>query len=321
MKRWNQKELADFNEGRHFHLHELLGAHRVGGVAGGATLFRVWAPAVRQVSLVGDFNKWDTTSHPMSRVPGTDVWRVVVPGAHVGQRYKYRLQTVSGAWVDKADPFAISAEIAPCSASQVDRRAYRWRDSDWMGVRQQRNPWEQPMSVYEVHLGSWGRHATKGEPLYRAIAKPLARYVQQLGFTHVELMPVMEHPYYPSWGYQVTGYFAPTSRYGGASDLKYLVDTLHRAGIGVIFDWVPAHFPTDEHGLYRFNGEAVFEHPDPRRGWHPDWTTAIFDFGKPEIRSFLFSSAMYWIEQFHADGLRVDAVASMLYLDYSRKGW
>jgi 1,4-alpha-glucan branching enzyme len=319
MKIWNQTSISDFHEGRHFELHEFFGAHRVGGSNGGSTVFRVWAPGVQQVSVVGDFNGWDTQSNPMTRLDGSDVWRVSVPKVKIGQCYKYRLQTNDGTWIEKSDPFAIQGEVAPNTASMVQSRSYRWSDRKWMNTRQQVNPWQQAMSIYEVHLGSWGHQANGDEPLYRAIAKPLAKYVRDLGFTHVELMPIMEHPYYPSWGYQVTGYFAATARYGGVNDLKYLVDTLHKAGIGVIFDWVPAHFPTDAHGLYKFNGESIFEHPDPRRGWHPDWTTAIFDFGKPEVRSFLFSSAMYWIEHFHADGLRVDAVASMLYLDYSRK--
>ena len=314
MRKWTPKDMARFRAGQHFELHQLLGAHWLGP----HVVFRVWAPEAVRVVVVGDFNDWDATTTPMTRVLGSDVWRIVDPGVAIGSCYKFRIQGPNGQWVEKADPMAISSEVPPRSASRIAQRSYRWRDASWMTQRAQ-DTLTRAVSVYEVHLGSWGHHYPSNDtPLYRSIAEPLAEYAVEMGFTHVELMPIMEHPYYPSWGYQVTGYFAPTARYGSPEDFKYLVDTLHRHGIGVILDWVPAHFPSDGHGLYQFNGEAVYEHPDPRKGWHPDWTTAIFDYGRPEVRSFLLSSAWYWIDAFHADGLRVDAVASMLYLDYSR---
>ncbi|MCO4747317.1 MAG: 1,4-alpha-glucan branching protein GlgB [Proteobacteria bacterium] len=316
MRSWTQDDLDRFHRGQHFDLHTLLGAHWTGQ----AVVFRVWAPGASRVSVVGDFNGWETDASPMVKLEGSEIWRVRVSGVPVGACYKFRIQSArDGSWVEKADPMAIQSEVPPRSASKVAARGHRWKDVGWMKRRDAEDPWTQALSVYEVHLGSWGRQVqAEDQPLYRAIAEPLADYAVEMGFTHVELMPVMEHPYYPSWGYQVTGYFAPTSRYGSPEDFKALVETLHRRGIGVILDWVPAHFPSDGHGLFKFNGDAIYEHPDPRRGWHPDWSTAIFDYGRPEVRSFLLSSAWYWIEQFHADGLRVDAVASMLYLDYSR---
>lgn len=299
-----------FHQGQHHDLHLFLGARP----SCTGYEFSVWAPQAAEVSVVGDFNGWDPGTNRAERF-GDGVWFASCPDAKTGQRYKYRVVTPSGEPVLKADPFGTLHEDAPATASVLHQSSHGWRDRRWIKGRMR--PWESPISIYEVHLGSW-RALDSTEPLYRAIAEPLIRYVVETGYTHVELLPVMEHPFYGSWGYQVTGYFAATARYGSPDDLRFLIDELHRAGIGVILDWVPAHFPADEHGLARFDGTALFEHPDPRRGWHPDWQTHVFDFDRPEVRSFLTSSAMYWLEEFHADGLRVDAVASMLYLDYSR---
>ena len=306
-----------WNEGteRRAQLH--LGAHQDGDGSDVA----VWAPNAREVHLVGDLDGWGGHAHPLSPVGSSGVWAAHVPGLVAGERYKFRLRSPHGEQLDKADPFARRAEFAPGTASIVDTGHHEFRDDDWMATRADRSGPGRPCSVYEVHLGSWGRTlAAEGRfPTYRELGPALAQHAVAHGFTHVELMPVMEHPFYGSWGYQVTGFFAPTSRYGTPADLMTMIDDLHAEGVGVILDWVPSHFPTDAHGLARFDGTHLFEHADPRQGHHPDWDSAIFNYGRSEVRSFLISSALHWIEQFHADGLRVDAVASMLYLDYSRR--
>ena len=311
-------DLHLIGEGRHEGLWNVLGAHvreydgPMGPVRG--TSFAVWAPNARAVRLVGDFNRWDASAHPMRSLGSTGVWELYVPGVAEGNRYKFEILGSDGSRRTKADPMARATEKPPATASMVTSTAYTWQDNDWMTTRAATNPHNGPMSVYEVHLGSW----RQGES-YRGLAEHLVNYVKDLGFTHIELMPVMEHPYGPSWGYQVTGYYAPTSRFGSPDDFRYFVDTLHRNGIGVLLDWVPAHFPKDDFALARFDGQALYEHPDTRRGDHPDWGTHVFDFGRPQVRNFLVANAVYWLEEFHIDGLRVDAVASMLYLDYSRE--
>lgn len=313
-------DLHLIGEGTHLHLHDVLGAHPCSteGVAG--TRFAVWAPNATRVSVVGDFNGWDGRRHPMRLHPGAGVWELFIPGVGAGTVYKYEIRPQEGsAPFLKADPLAFQAEVRPATASIVaDRSGYAWGDDEWMRARRDTDWCARPFTVYEVHAGSW-RH-TDGRPMtYRELAQPLADYVAELGFTHVEFLPVAEHPYDPSWGYQVTGYFAPTARFGSPEDFKYLVDQLHRRGIGVLIDWVPAHFPRDAHALRRFDGTALYEHADPRLGEHPDWGTQIFNFGRNEVRNFLLSNALFWLDEYHADGLRVDAVASMLYLDYSRQ--
>lgn len=311
-------DLHLFGEGRHEQLWNVLGAHLhqydgpMGHVRG--TSFAVWAPNARAIRLVGDFNMWDGLAHPMRSLGSGGVWELFVPDVGEGCRYKFEILGSDGSRRAKADPMARATEQPPATASMVTASSYDWQDGDWMTSRAQTNPHNGPMSVYEVHLGSW----RQGES-YRDLAEHLVDYVRDLGFTHVELMPVMEHPYSPSWGYQVTGYFAPTSRFGTPDDFRYFVDTMHRNGIGVLLDWVPAHFPKDAFALARFDGQALYEHPDPRRGDQPDWGTHVFDFGRPQVRNFLVANAIYWLQEFHADGLRIDAVASMLYLDYSRK--
>ena len=311
-------DLHLIGEGRHEELWNVLGAHvreyegPMGPVRG--TSFAVWAPNARSVRVVGDFNRWDGSVHPMRSLGSAGVWELFVPDVAEGNRYKFEILGSDGSRRTKADPMARATEKPPATASMVTSTAYAWQDGDWMTRRAATNPHTGPMSVYEVHLGSW----RQGES-YRDLAEHLVDYVKDLGFTHVELMPVMEHPYGPSWGYQVTSYYAPTSRFGSPDDFRYFVDTLHRNGIGVLLDWVPAHFPKDTFALARFDGQALYEHPDPRRGNHPDWGTLVFDFGRPQVRNFLVANAVYWLEEFHIDGLRVDAVASMLYLDYSRE--
>jgi 1,4-alpha-glucan branching enzyme len=315
-------DLHLFNEGTHRQLWKKLGAHlrTIDAVSGVA--FAVWAPNAERVSVVGDFCAWDGRMFPMRLLGSSGVWELFVPGAGAEAVYKFELLTREGAIRIKTDPFASKMEQAPSTASivQVDD-AYRWNDDVWMDTRPEVDPRHEPMSIYEVHLGSWARVPEEGDRMlsYREIAPRLAAHVKQLGFTHVELMPVMEHPFYGSWGYQVSGYYAPTSRYGSPDDFRFLVDTLHQHDIGVILDWVPAHFPKDDYALRRFDGTALFEHDDPRLGEHPDWGTLIFNYGRNEVRNFLVANALYWLNEFHADGLRVDAVASMLYLDYSRK--
>jgi len=311
-------DLHLIGEGRHEQLWTVLGAHprSYDGPAGSVqgTSFAVWAPGAQGVRVIGDFNDWDGRVHPMRALGSSGVWELYVPEVGVGSQYKYGVLGADGQWRTKADPLAAYAQAPPETASVVYASTYAWGDDEWLRRRSEAQPHEEPMSVYEVHLGSWRRHRS-----YRELADELAAYVQELGFTHVELMPVMEHPYGGSWGYQVSGYFAPTARFGTPDDFRFLVDRLHQAGVGVILDWVPAHFPKDEFALARFDGTPLYEHADPRRGEQRDWGTYVFDFGRSEVRNFLVANALYWLEEFHVDGLRVDAVASMLYLDYSRE--
>jgi 1,4-alpha-glucan branching enzyme len=315
-------DLHLFHEGTHRRVYEKLGAHvrTVDGVAGVA--FAVWAPNARRVSVVGPWCQWDGRRFPMRRLGGGGVWELFVPGIGAGAEYEYELLTREGALRRKTDPFAFQMRQAPATQSVVAAEGtYAWGDDAWMTARPARDVTREPMAIYECHLGSWLRDAhDPGRVLgYREVAPRLAAHVRALGFTHIEFMPLAEHPFYGSWGYQVTGFYAPTARYGGPDDLRFLIDTLHQAGIGVILDWVPAHFPKDDYALRRFDGTALFEHEDPRLGEHPDWGTLIFNYGRHEVRSFLLANALYWLREFHVDGLRVDAVASMLYLDYSRK--
>ncbi len=312
-----------FNEGTHFRLYEKLGAHVMEGPDGeSGVYFAVWAPNAGYVSVVGDFNDWEQGAHALQPHATSGIWEGFVPGVGPGTVYKYHVASREGGYrVNKADPFGFRHETPPRTASVVAELDHAWEDDAWMERRADGDALREPMSVYEVHVGSWMRRPEDDDrPLtYRELAPKLADYCQDMGFTHVELLPVMEHPFYGSWGYQTTGYFAPTSRYGGPADFMALVDHLHERGIGVILDWVPSHFPSDEHGLAYFDGTHLFEHADPRQGYHPDWNSYIFNYGRNEVRSFLGSSALFWLERYHADGLRVDAVASMLYLDYSRK--
>jgi 1,4-alpha-glucan branching enzyme len=315
-------DLFLFNEGSHYRLYEKLGAHLLAmdGVEG--VYFAVWAPNARQVSVAGDFNSWNKTSHALCSRGQSGIWEGFIPGVTEGAIYKYYVVSQQGDYhVEKADPFAFYAEMSPRTASIVWALDYAWQDQSWMEKRRTRNALDAPISVYEVHLGSWRRVPEEENRYlsYRELAPKLAEYVEQLGFTHVEFLPVMEHPFYGSWGYQTTGYFAPTSRYGTPQDFMYLVDYFHQHGIGVILDWVPSHFPNDEHGLGYFDGTHLYEHGDPRQGIHPEWNSFIFNYGRHEVRSFLLSSALFWLDKYHIDGLRIDAVASMLYLDYGRK--
>ncbi len=317
-------DLHLFGEGTHRHLHRAIGAHplSLGGSAG--YHFAVWAPNAVVVSVVGDFNAWDGRVHPMRNLGSSGVWELFVPGVGAGQPYKFEIRSeATGAIEQKADPFAFRSELPPRTASITrGHDEYDWGDETWIAARRAADGGrDRPMLVYEVHLGSWRRVADQGDRwlTYEELADQLVPYVRDLGYTHIELLPVMEHPFTGSWGYQVTGFFAPTSRFGTPDGFKTLVDACHRAGIGVILDWVPGHFPKDAHGLARFDGTALYEHADPRQGEHPDWGTLVFNYGRNEVRSFLLSNALYWLEEFHVDGLRVDAVASMLYLDYSRK--
>jgi 1,4-alpha-glucan branching enzyme len=311
-------DLYLFNEGSHYRLYEKLGSHlmKVGDVEG--CYFAVWAPNAESVAVIGDWNSWDPRADVLRPKGESGIWEGFVPGVAPGAVYKYHLVARGGAYrVDKADPYAVRQETPPRTGSVVWYLDYEWHDQDWMAGQAARNNPSAPWSVYEVHTGSWVRNGAA--PNYRDLAHRLADYVAELGFTHVELLPIMEHPFYGSWGYQTTGYFAPSSRQGSPQDFKYLVDHLHRNGIGVILDWVPSHFPSDEHALSYFDGTHLYEHADPRLGFHPDWNSLIFNYGRHEVRSFLGSSALYWLNEYHVDGLRVDAVASMLYLDYSRK--
>ncbi len=309
-------DLYWFAEGTHHELHRKLGAQPM---PDGSVRFLVWAPRARAVAVIGDWNDWHGDVDALAPVGTSGVWSGVVSAARAGHRYKFRITSAHGDVLDKADPLARYAEVAPATASIVWQSSYAWTDAAWMASRAARVARDAPISIYELHLGSW-RRGPGGELLsYRDLAAPLAEHVVQHGFTHVELLPLLEHPFYGSWGYQVTGYFAPTSRHGTPDDLRAFIDHLHQRGVGVILDWVPAHFPTDAHGLGRFDGDALYEHADPRRGFHPDWTSYIFDYGRPEVRSFLVSSARSWLDDFHLDGLRFDGVASMLYRDYSRK--
>lgn len=320
-------QLSDFDlhlhgEGNHWEIYQKLGSHliTVDGVAGAH--FSVWAPNARRVSVVGNFNNWDGRQHPMRVHPGAGVWEIFIPGLGEGELYKYEIKSQRGELRIKTDPYAFRTELRPATASIThDISKFVWRDEQWMAKRRQGGQLEQPIAIYEVHLGSWKRVVEENHrPLtYRELAHELAEYVHAMGYTHIELLPVMEYPYDPSWGYQVTGYYAPTSRYGTPDDFAYFVDYLHQHSIGVILDWVPAHFPKDDAGLRWFEGTELYEHADPRKGEHPDWGTLIFNYGRNEVRNFLLANALFWCEKYHADGLRVDAVASMLYLDYSRK--
>jgi 1,4-alpha-glucan branching enzyme len=322
----DEGRVSDFIQGREHRVHQVLGARPVTseGVAG--VRFAVWAPHAQAVNLMGTMNGWDGRCHPMRPRGATGAWELFVPGVEPGAAYKYQIVTPTGRKADKADPCGRAMELRPATASVVwNGDGHPWTDGDWMERRKTWNPSTEAMSVYEVHLGSWKRrpaegraHGDSGWLGYRELAEQLLPYVKDLGFTHVELLPILEHPYDPSWGYQALGYFAPTSRFGTPDDFRVFVDRAHQLGLGVILDWVPAHFPDDGHGLVYFDGTPLYEHPDPRRGRHPDWGTRIFDYGRPAVRSFLVSSALCWLEEYHVDGLRVDAVASMLYLDYSR---
>ncbi|HEY9275600.1 MAG TPA: 1,4-alpha-glucan branching protein GlgB [Candidatus Nanopelagicaceae bacterium] len=309
-------DLHLISEGRHESLWRCLGAHVKRDESGAliGTAFSVWAPNAQSVSLIADHNFWDRKSNPMIPLGISGTWEVFVPDVGAGLKYKFAIQDRSGRWIDHADPLARRTELPPNTASIVDESDYQWLDNEWLSLRRNYQPWRAPISIYEVHLGSW-----KPGLSYRELATELSKYVLEHGFTHIELMPISEHPYSPSWGYQVTSYFAPTSRFGSPDDFRFFVDQLHRNGIGVILDWVPAHFPKDEWALARFDGTALYEHEDSRLGEHPDWGTLIFNYSRNEVRNFLVASALYWLEEFHIDGLRVDAVASMLYLDYSRK--
>ncbi|OFV95794.1 MAG: 1,4-alpha-glucan branching enzyme [Acidobacteria bacterium RIFCSPLOWO2_02_FULL_61_28] len=322
VSRLTPDDLFLFNEGNHYRLYEKFGAHAgvVDGVAG--CNFAVWAPNAERVSVMGDFNGWNPESHPLHSRGQSGIWECFLPGIARGAPYKYHIVSRHHRYrADKADPFAFYAEVSPKTASVVWDLEYSWRDQDWMRSRHACNALDAPMAIYEVHLGSWRRAPEEGNRFltYRELALPLAKYANEMGFTHVEFLPVQEHPFYGSWGYQTTGHFAPTSRYGTPQDFMFLVDTLHQHGLGVILDWVPSHFPSDGHGLSYFDGTHLYEHADPQLGLHPDWDSMIFNFGRHEVRSFLLSSALFWLEKYHADGLRVDAVASMLHLDYSRK--
>jgi 1,4-alpha-glucan branching enzyme len=317
-----EEDLYLFNEGTHFRLYDKLGAHPlfVNGVEG--ISFAVWAPNATAVYVIGDFNGWNKTSHPLRPRGSSGIWEGFVDGVGTGAAYKYHIVSRYGGYrVDKADPLAFSDQAPPQTASIAWDLAYAWGDGEWMAQRARRNSLKAPMAVYEVHLGSWRRRLQQGNrPLtYRELARELPEYMREMGFTHVELLPVMEHPFYGSWGYQTTGYFAPTGRYGTPQEFMALVYALHQHGIGVILDWVPSHFPEDEHGLGFFDGSYLYEHADPSQRKHPDWNSLIFNYGRSEVRSFLISNALFWLDKYHADGLRLDAVASMLYLDYSRK--
>lgn len=312
-----------FNEGNHFRLYEKLGSHllTVNGVQG--TYFAVWAPNAKRVLVMGDFNKWSKTTHPLKLRARSGIWEGFIPGVAPGALYKYHIVSAYNDYrVDKTDPYAKHEERPPQTASIVcDINNYTWGDQEWMQQRHSRNELDDPIAIYEMHLGSWMRPSDNTDRFltYRELAPRLTEYMLQMGFTHVEFLPVLEHPFYGSWGYQVTSFFAPTSRYGTPQDFMYLIDHLHQHGIGVILDWVPSHFPTDEHGLGYFDGTYLYEHADPRQGFHPDWNSLIFNYGRGEVHCLLISSALFWLDKYHVDGLRVDAVASMLYLDYSRK--
>jgi 1,4-alpha-glucan branching enzyme len=319
-----EMDLHLINEGRHEQLWDVLGAHvrryesPTGDVSG--TSFAVWAPGARGVRVKGDFNSWDGREHPMRQMGVSGVWELFVPAVGAGTHYKYLILGADGEWREKADPMAFQAEVAPKTSSIVHESAYEWGDTEWMEARAQRtDAHARPMSVYELHLNSWRRHHGGGTYTYADLADSLVDYVADMGFTHVEMMPVMQHPFGGSWGYHVTSYFAVDSRMGDPDGLRYLIDRLHQAGIGVILDWVPGHFATDEWALARFDGTPLYEDPNPQRGWHEEWGSHIFNFGRKEVRNFLVANALFWLEEFHADGLRVDGVASMLYLDYSRE--
>ncbi len=310
-----------FREGKHYKLYEKLGAHVTTYKKQKGTYFAVWAPSAKNVSVIGNFNSWNKGETPLfPRWDSSGIWEAFIPGVGHGEAYKYAVETQEGDVVEKGDPFGIYWEQPPKTASIIWDLDYKWNDAAWLKKRKQEAGKEKPYAVYEVHMGSWRKRMEENRSLsYRELAEELVEYVREMGYTHVEFMPVMEHPFYGSWGYQITGYFAPTSRFGSPQDFMYMIDTFHAAGIGVILDWVPSHFPGDVHGLYKFDGTHLYEHADARKGFHPDWKSYIFNYGRNEVRSFLISNALFWLDQYHADGLRVDAVASMLYLDYSRE--
>ncbi len=313
-------DLHLFGEGNHWHAYRILGAnpHEIEGVKG--VLFGLWAPSASRASIVGDFNQWDGRIHPMRNRGSSGVWELFIPGVDAGDHYRFEMRTQTGDVVTRNDPYGQQFQVRPENAGLIRQTSdHFWRDKEWMKQRGERDWQHAPMSIYEVHLGSWQRDDSGDFLNYRELAHRLGDYITGLGFTHIELLPITEHPFDGSWGYQATGYFAPTSRFGTPDDFRYFVDYLHQRGIGIILDWVPAHFPKDEHALAQFDGTALYEHEDPRKGEHRDWGTLIFNYGRSEVRNFLLSSAFYWLEEFHLDGLRVDAVASMLYLDYSRK--
>lgn len=322
VSRFTDYDIYLFKQGNHFKIYDKLGCHpmEVDGEKG--AYFAVWAPNAERVSVIGDFNSWKPGVHPLApRWDGSGIWEGFIPGIRKGDLYKYHIESKFGYRADKADPVGFYHEVPPKTASIVWDLDYKWGDDDWMRERSRKNALDAPIAIYEVHLGSWRQVPEEGNRFltYRELAKPLADYVEDIGFTHVELLPVMEHPLYGSWGYEITGYFAPTSRCGKPQDFMFFIDYLHQRGIGVFLDWVPSHFPMDGHGLYFFDGTHLYEHADPRKGVHPDWKTAIFNYGRYEVRNFLVSSALFWLDKYHADGLRIDAVASMLYLDYSRR--
>ncbi len=312
-----------FRKGNHFRIYEKLGSHIIEVDGQWGSHFAVWAPNAQSVSLVGNFNHWNRSAHPLfPRPDGSGIWEGFIPGLGKGELYKYHILAPDGRHLEKGDPYALFWEIPPNTASITWEFDYQWQDGEWMAQREKiaGQQHQQPYSVYEVHIGSWKKkHGGSRSLSYRELADELVEYVKEMGFTHVEFLPVMEHPYFPSWGYQITGYFAPTSRFGLPEDFMYLVDKFHQAGIGVLLDWVPSHFPTDAHGLADFDGTHLYDHADPRQGFHPDWKSAIFNYSRNEVRNFLISNALFWLEYYHIDGLRVDAVASMLYLDYSRE--
>lgn len=315
-------DLHLFNEGSHVRLYEKLGSHSGKQGNSQGTHFAVWAPNAESVTVVGDFNEWNKSAHPLKPQESSGIWAGFIKDIGLGSQYKYFISSrYNNYCVEKSDPFAFKAEKPPKTASLVWDLDYDWNDLAWMQQRSVLNALDAPISIYEVHLGSWMRVGEANEQMlsYRELASLLVEHILKMGFTHIELLPLMEHPFYGSWGYQSTGYFAPTARYGTPQDLMFLIDTLHQNGIGVILDWVPSHFPSDEHGLTYFDGTHLYEHADPRKGFHPDWNSCIFNYGRDEVRSFLLSSALFWLDKYHIDGLRVDAVASMLYLDYSRK--
>jgi 1,4-alpha-glucan branching enzyme len=321
-----ENDLYLFNEGSHFRLYDKLGAHEIARADSRGTYFAVWAPDADQVFVMGDFNGWDKSRDRLQLKGHSGIWEGFLPGVGKGTLYKYHIVSrFAGYRVDKADPFSIFNEIPPKTASIVWDLDYQWGDQEWLAIRRQRNRLDQPMAIYEMHVGSWRRVVEEGNRSlsYRELAPRLADYLHDMGYTHVEFLPVMDHPFFGSWGYQITGYFAPSANYGTPQDLMYLIDVLHQRGIGVILDWVPSHFPSDEHGLAFFDGTHLYEHADPRQGYHPEWNSYIFNYGRNEVQSFLISNALFWLDRYHADGLRVDAVASMLYLDYGRKegGW
>lgn len=314
-------DISLFKSGKHYRLYEKLGSHlvEVDGVKG--TYFAVWAPTAKSVSVIGNFNSWNSNEHKLNvRWDASGIWEGFIPNIGKGEVYKYKIQSNNNdVWTEKADPFARYCEHPPKTASIVWTADHKWKDEAWMGYRKDKNGLDKPYSVYEIHLGSWKKNAGNKFLTYTELANDLVAYIKEMGYTHIEFMPIMEYPYDPSWGYQLTGYFAPTSRFGPPEEFKLLVDTFHQNDIGVILDWVPSHFPEDAHGLGFFDGSNLYEHPDRRKGYHTDWKSLIFNYGRNEVRAFLISNALFWLDQYHVDGLRVDAVASMLYLDYSRE--